>query len=56
MEKEPCKISITMNGQTYSVEVAHSDLHMEEMLKLLHGLLLAVGYHPKTVKKYLPVW
>ena len=50
----PTKITIEMNGKKYSIEVGHSDLLAEDFVALIREMMLAIGYHPDTVDKYLP--
>ena len=48
------KLQATMNKTTFSIETEGDDLNIEEMLNHFKGLLVAMGYHPKSIERHLP--
>jgi hypothetical protein len=46
------KLTLTMNGFTYSAESEGDDHNVEEMVYQMRGLLVSAGYHPNSVDQY----
>jgi hypothetical protein len=48
------KITLTDTNGTYTIEIDKEFVHMEEYIELLiKPVLLAAGFHPDTIKKYI---
>jgi hypothetical protein len=47
------KLQITMHGTTLSVETESDCLNVTEMFNHFKGLMVAIGYHPKSVEECL---
>lgn len=43
------KIEIKNYGNTYSVETEHDDLDISEIIEIITGLLLQVGFHKESI-------
>ena len=54
MDKEDNKLTITFEypERSFSASI-HQDVAIAELAETLKGLLIAVGYHPDTVKEYI---
>ena len=46
-------LTYTAHGRTVSVRTDHDDLTIDQVLEHLRSLLLAAGFHPKTVEEAL---
>jgi hypothetical protein len=44
----------THHGQTVTIDDDRDDLTIEEAVRMLRHLLLAMGYHPDNVNEYFP--
>jgi hypothetical protein len=54
MNTEPYRITIESHGSKYTSELAW-DANVEDIAEALRGMLIAGGFNPETVLKYLPM-
>lgn len=47
------KLTHESYGIITTIETDHDDTDMEEMITHVRHLLLAIGFHPDTIKEYL---
>lgn len=45
------KITIENYGKIFSFESEQEDWTLEDLNEIIDGLLIAIGYHPDTVKE-----
>lgn len=48
------KITIENYGKTFSFESEKEDYNIDELCEIIDGLLMAMGFHPDTVKETRP--
>jgi hypothetical protein len=47
------KITIELDNTKHTVETASQDTDMSEIANMMRGLLVSVGFHPRTVDRYV---
>lgn len=53
-EKPKTKMTLETNDGTYSVDIPHNDVNIDDMMNIVVGpLLKAAGYSEKLVDEYL---
>jgi hypothetical protein len=51
--KKPFKLTLEHYGTSISVEVDHSDVDLEEVMRLFRSLLIAAGFPKDDIDFYL---
>lgn len=49
------KVTMTLSGQTTTIELDRDDLEMGEVALALYMLLLGSGFQPETIEDYLDI-
>lgn len=53
MEETTFKISMTLSGQTTTIEINRDHLELGEVMVAIEQLLLGSGFQPDTISNYL---